>query len=136
MCRGAGIRRCIADFEHDFAELFALFHPGERVGAIGKREDLIDDRLDAALAHEIQHLRELTQIAHGRPEHRQLIPEDAPQVSLRARSRGGATGHQAAALDQAGQAFGITVAPHTIDHHIDAAPVGELRISRAKSCVL
>jgi hypothetical protein len=82
-----------ANFEDNLAKLFAIFHPGEGMCAIGQRKHLINDRLDAALADEIQHFSELTPIAHGGPEHRQLVPEDALQVGLRARSSGGATGH-------------------------------------------
>ena len=114
------------DCEDNLAELLALFHPGEGVCTLGERKHLIDDRLDAARAHELQHLGELTPIAHGRAEHRQLVPENALQVRLRACSRGGATGHQSAALDQARQTLAITVPTHTIDHHIDAAPIGKI----------
>src|ERR671915_921222 len=121
-----GTTLLLRNAEHYLAELLAALHALVGRCRLGKREDLVDDRLHLAGLDEVEHALEVRLRAHRRAEHRKLLPPDAMQRCRRVRTAGRAAHDDPPGVRGSGQALLPRRLAHVLDDDVGPAAARRL----------
>src|SRR5262245_46088542 len=108
--------------QDDLAELLTLREATLGGGAVRQRHHLVHDGAQPAREEQAHDVVELLPVGHGRPDDRNLVPEDDADVRLPDGPGGGATRDQAPALGHRAEGLLPRLGPDVLDDEVDAAP--------------
>jgi hypothetical protein len=113
------------NFEHDFAELGAIFEAAVRGGGFGEGKNFVEDGMEFFASDEVEDGEKFGFAAHVRAENGKMAAEKEAQIDFGVEAGGGAAGDEASIDGERGNALRPGSFANVFEDDVDAALVGD-----------